>query len=80
VRVLTLGVQGREENLGTGETANQICASRDGMSLAHRPMGVVNVRVWADLNFGPGGHFKIPHPWPGQNPPPDGGGHGMITR
>ena len=27
----------------------------------------------------PGGHFKIPHPWPGQNPPPEGGGHGMIT-
>ena len=28
----------------------------------------------------PGGHLKIPHPWPGQNPPPDGGGHRMITR
>ncbi len=27
-----------------------------------------------------GGHLKIPHPWPGQNPPPDGGGHRMITR
>ena len=24
----------------------------------------------------PGGHLKIPHPWPGQNPPPDGGGTG----
>jgi pentatricopeptide repeat protein len=22
----------------------------------------------------PGGHLKIPHPWPGQNPPPGGGG------
>jgi len=21
----------------------------------------------------PGGHLKIPHPWPGQNPPPGGG-------
>jgi hypothetical protein len=23
---------------------------------------------------GPGGHLKIPRPWPGQNPPPGGGG------
>ena len=23
---------------------------------------------------GPGGHLKIPHPWPGQTPPPDEGG------
>ncbi len=22
----------------------------------------------------PGGHLKIPHPWPGQTPPPDEGG------
>jgi len=22
----------------------------------------------------PGGHLKIPHPWPGQNPPPGSGG------
>jgi hypothetical protein len=22
----------------------------------------------------PGGHLKIPRPWPGQNPPPGGGG------
>src|SRR6185437_6960190 len=22
----------------------------------------------------PGGHFKLPHPWPGQNPPLDSGG------
>ena len=28
----------------------------------------------------PGGHFKFPHPWPGQNPPLDGGGRVMITR
>jgi hypothetical protein len=33
-------------------------------------------RYWAiagDLG-NPGGHLKIPHPWPGQNPPPGGGG------
>ncbi len=24
----------------------------------------------------PGGHLKIPHPWPGQNPPPGSGGTG----
>jgi hypothetical protein len=24
--------------------------------------------------FSPGGHLKIPHPWAGQTPPPDGGG------
>ena len=29
---------------------------------------------------GPGGHRNFPHPWPGQNPPPDGGGRVMITR
>jgi hypothetical protein len=23
---------------------------------------------------GPGGHLNIPHPWPGQNPPPGSGG------
>ena len=25
-------------------------------------------------SLNPGGHFKLPHPWPGQNPPLDGGG------
>lgn len=24
----------------------------------------------------PGGHFKLPHPWPGQNPPLDSSGTG----
>ncbi len=26
----------------------------------------------------PDGHFKIPHPWPGQNPPPRVGRTGVI--
>jgi pyrroline-5-carboxylate reductase len=25
----------------------------------------------------PDGHLKIPHPWPGQNPPPSGGQSGV---
>ena len=58
MRVLILRVEGREENLGTGETANQIRASRYARSLAHRSMGVVNVRVRADLNFGGGRKFE----------------------
>ena len=28
----------------------------------------------------PGGHFKFPHPWPGQNPPLDNGGSGECLR
>jgi len=28
----------------------------------------------------PGGHFKFPHPWPGQNPPLDSGGSGGCLR
>jgi hypothetical protein len=28
----------------------------------------------------PGGHFKFPHPWPGQNPPLDNGGSGGCLR
>lgn len=28
----------------------------------------------------PGGHFKIPHSWPGQNSPSDCGGHGDSDR
>ncbi len=30
--------------------------------------------------FNPGGHFNFPHPWPGQTPPPDGGGRGGCLR
>ena len=47
----------------------------------HLAGGVTSRRQLAQIvGCSPGGHFKIPHPWPGQNPPPDGGGHGMITR
>ena len=42
-----------------------------GVFRANRPSGPLD---------SPGGHFKIPHPWPGQNPPPDGDGQRMITR
>jgi hypothetical protein len=27
-----------------------------------------------DVHKPPGGHFKFPHPWPGQTPPLDSGG------
>ena len=27
---------------------------------------------------GPDGHLKIPHPWPGQNPPPQGRQNGIL--
>jgi pimeloyl-ACP methyl ester carboxylesterase len=29
--------------------------------------------------YGPGGQVKVPHPWPGQTPPADAMGRGMIT-
>jgi PAS domain S-box-containing protein len=32
-----------------------------------------DVLIWCGV---PGGHLKIPHPWPGQNPPPGSGGTG----
>ena len=37
-------------------------------------------RPYRALPWSPGGHRNFPHPWPGQNPPPDGGGRVMITR
>ena len=37
---------------------------------------VAQQRVWT----APGGHFKFPHPWPGQNPPLDNGGSGECLR
>ena len=27
-----------------------------------------------NVTLAPGGYLKIPHPWPGQNPPPGDGG------
>ena len=32
------------------------------------------VKFIASGSAAPGGHLKIPHPWAGQTPPPDGGG------
>ncbi len=44
----------------------------------HEPMlskvkGILNL---PEADPAPGGHFKIPHPWPGQIPPLDSGGTG----
>ncbi len=32
---------------------------------------VVNSDIEPVIDIGPDGHFKFPHLWPGQNPPPE---------
>jgi hypothetical protein len=59
-------------------------ATRDIDALAVAPDDQWTKLLGTSKNHGilpriPGGQFKFPHPWPGQNPPLDGGGRVMIT-
>lgn len=37
--------------------------------------------LWAvEHGLTPGGHLKLPHPWPPQTPPPRGAGRGDVMR
>ncbi len=63
------------------------CVSEQHVSGSRRQDGAWNVfdkRYWPGDSFAdhltfilkhPGGHLKVLHPWPGQNPPPEGGGN-----
>jgi len=45
-----------------------------GKSLNERPSVKADELWLSDANLIPGGHLKLPHAWPGQNPPSDSGG------
>ena len=40
--------------------------------------GTGDVLVHLKQFYPPDGHLKIPHPWPGQNPPPRGRQNGVL--
>jgi len=49
---------------------------RDGFGYYKQARGLASVLVC--FIRPPGGHLKFPHPWPGQNPPPDSSGTRTI--
>jgi hypothetical protein len=63
---------------GSGTDKNR-AVYRDSVSLKTRPVNATPFLRGGDKKalaerWNPGGHPKLPHSWPGQTPPPSGGG------
>ena len=56
---------------GKAEFARDVLAMANGLD-----SGQVGYIIIGREDPAPGGHPKVLHPWPGQNPPPSGGGNG----
>ena len=56
-----------------GSLRRVVCASPKYLSERGTPERVQDLAAHDCVSF-PGGHLKLPHPWAGQTPPPDGVG------